>query len=97
MSTIDHVAFAMPRNSAKVAIEWYENVLSMKRFTINQEDDPFQGFTVRVGSMGMRMFSSVYWKCSETGCGDAASKLKFVFAESLIDPNSGNYQILMLI
>ncbi|CAF2777467.1 unnamed protein product [Rotaria sp. Silwood2] len=88
MSTIDHVAFAMPRNSAKVAIEWYENVLGLKRFVINQEDDPFQGFTVRVGSMGMRMFSSVYWKCSETGCGDAVSKLKFVFAESLIDPDS---------
>ncbi|CAF3689823.1 unnamed protein product, partial [Rotaria sp. Silwood1] len=41
----------MPRNSAKVAIEWYENVLGLKRFVINQEDDPFQGFTVRVGSM----------------------------------------------
>ncbi|CAF4946384.1 unnamed protein product, partial [Rotaria sp. Silwood1] len=51
LSTIDHVAFAMPRNSAKVAIEWYENVLGLKRFVINQEDDPFQGFTVRVGSM----------------------------------------------
>ncbi|CAF4427867.1 unnamed protein product, partial [Rotaria sp. Silwood2] len=56
MSTIDHVAFAMSRNSAKVVIEWYENVLGLKRFVINQEDDPFQGFTVRVGSMGMRMF-----------------------------------------
>ncbi|CAF4107604.1 unnamed protein product [Rotaria sp. Silwood2] len=88
MRTIDHVAFAMPCNSAKVAMEWYENVLGFKRFVVNQEDDPFQGFTVRVGSMGMRMFSSVYWKCSETGCGDTALKLKFVFAESLIDPDS---------
>lgn len=33
---IDHVAFAMPRNSAIAAISWYEKIFGMKRFIINK-------------------------------------------------------------
>lgn len=53
-----------------------------------REDDPFGGFPVHVGSLGMLMFAGIYWKCSETGCADASKKLKFVFVESLIDADS---------
>ncbi|UJR21201.1 hypothetical protein I4U23_024298 [Adineta vaga] len=86
---IDHVAFAMPKQSALSSIHWYEKVLGMKRCTVNREDDPFHGFPVRVGTMGMRLFASEYWKCAETACiNDTFSNLKFVFSESLIDSNS---------
>ena len=58
-----------------------------------REDDPFQGFTVRVGSMGMRLFASEYWKCAETACVDSGlSNLKFVFAESLLTDGSSNWK-----
>ncbi len=51
-----------------------------------REDDLFQGFSVHVGTMGMRLFASEYWKCAEIGCtNEKISNLKFVFAESLID------------
>jgi len=36
VNSIDHVAFAMPRNSALSSIVWYEKVFGMKRFTVNQ-------------------------------------------------------------
>ncbi|CAF2119938.1 unnamed protein product [Rotaria magnacalcarata] len=88
MSDIDHVAIAVPRGCASSTVSWYERVLGMARFPINREDDPFQGFLVHVGSMGMRMFAGIYWKCSETGCADSSKKLKLVFVESLINENS---------
>jgi hypothetical protein len=54
-----------------------------------REDDPFQGFSVRVGTKGMRLFASEYWKCAETACINTnMSNLKFVLAESLIDSDS---------
>ncbi|CAF1270700.1 unnamed protein product [Adineta steineri] len=91
IDSIDHIAFAIPKNSALSAVIWYEKVLGMKRFKVNQQDDPFQGFSVHVGTMGMRLFASEYWKCAETACmNDKQSNLKFVFAESLIDSNSNS-------
>jgi len=33
---IDHVAFAMPLNSAMHTIAWYERVLGLQRFVINE-------------------------------------------------------------
>ena len=33
---MDHVAFAMPKNSALPSIHWYEKVFGMKRFVVNQ-------------------------------------------------------------
>lgn len=57
------------------------------------DEDPFQGFSVRVGKLGMRLFASEYWKCSETACVHAdIPTLKFVFAESLIQSDSGQYK-----
>ncbi|CAF4704260.1 unnamed protein product [Rotaria sp. Silwood1] len=86
---IDHITFAMPKHSALASVAWYEKVFGMKRFTVNQEDDPFQGFPVRVGTMGMRLFASEYWKCAETACVNGkTSNLKLVFAESLIESDS---------
>ncbi|CAF2411176.1 unnamed protein product [Rotaria sp. Silwood2] len=86
---IDHVTFAMPKQSALSSVVWYEKILGMKRFIINQEDDPFQGFPVRVGTAGMRLFASQYWKCAETACiNEKTSNLKLVFAESLIENDS---------
>jgi len=56
-----------------------------------RQDDPFQGFSVRVGTMGMRLFASEYWKCAETACiNEKLSNLKFVFAESLIESDNTN-------
>lgn len=66
---------------------WRKNEIETFLF---REDDPFQGFTVRVGDRGMRLFASEYWKCSETACvNDASSSLKFVFSESLLKNNTG--------
>jgi hypothetical protein len=54
-----------------------------------RQDDPFQGFSVCVGTMGMRLFASEYWKCAETACVNGTiSTLKFVFVESLIENDS---------
>jgi len=80
------------RKTSEIYSFFYLHILPLFR-----EDDPFQGFAVRVGTMGMRMFSSAYWKCAETGCADPATKLKFVFAESLVDINSGNYRKCMVV
>jgi 4-hydroxyphenylpyruvate dioxygenase-like putative hemolysin len=33
---IDHIAFAMSRNSALSSVIWYEKVFGMKRFILNQ-------------------------------------------------------------
>ncbi|CAF4047605.1 unnamed protein product, partial [Rotaria magnacalcarata] len=65
---IDHIAFAVDKHSALSSIAWYEKIFGMKRFMVNQGDDPFQGFTVRLGTVGMRLFASEYWKCAETAC-----------------------------
>ncbi|CAF0911291.1 unnamed protein product [Adineta steineri] len=87
-SNIDHLAIALPRQSIQLTMSWYERVLGLTRLLINREDDPFQGFAVRVGSIGMRMFAGLYWKCAETGCVDVSKKFKLVFVESLIDDDS---------
>lgn len=88
INDIDHVAFALSKDSSLNAIDWYKKVFGMKRFFVNQQDDPFHGFPVHVGNLGMRLFASEYWKCSEVGCfSENSSNLKFVFAESLIDDN----------
>lgn len=96
---IDHVAFALKQHSALSMIAWYERVLGMKRFRINQQDDSSDGFAVRVGTRGLRLFASEYWKCAEIGCANGKPfNLKFVFGESLIDINSGlNDQITTFI
>ncbi|CAM4787906.1 unnamed protein product [Rotaria magnacalcarata] len=73
---IDHIAFAVDKHSALSSIAWYEKIFGMKRFMVNQGDDPFQGFTVRLGTVGMRLFASEYWKCAETACVNG-KKLKY--------------------
>ena len=36
INDIDHVAFAMQKNSALPSIHWYEKVFGMKRFIVNK-------------------------------------------------------------
>jgi 4-hydroxyphenylpyruvate dioxygenase-like putative hemolysin len=36
ISGIDHIAFAMQKNSAFASVIWYEKVFGMKRFILNQ-------------------------------------------------------------
>jgi 4-hydroxyphenylpyruvate dioxygenase len=36
VSSIDHVAIAVPRGSAQAVINWYERVLGLTRFAINR-------------------------------------------------------------
>ncbi|CAM4890605.1 unnamed protein product [Rotaria socialis] len=88
---IDHIAFAVEKHSALSSIAWYEKVFGMKRFIVNREDDPFQGFTVRLGTVGMRLFASEFWKCAETAVvNEKKSNVKLVFGESLIENGSGS-------
>jgi len=82
-------------NTASLIINWYQNILNMKRFIINKEDDPFRGFTVNVGEKGMRIYAAEYWKCSENGIhnNNSSNSLKFVVAESFLDENEGEDKI----
>lgn len=67
-------------------------VVICRSFVRFREDDPFHGFPVRVGTMGMRLFASAYWKCAETACiSEKKANITFVFSESLIEGDSSEF------
>ena len=45
--------------------------------------------------MGMRLFASAYWKCTETACiSEEKTNIKFVFSESLIEDDLSEFSLV---
>ena len=85
----------------RLVVNQYDSLLrgnQTRRASRSRDDDPFQGFAVRVGTMGMRLFAGDYWKCAATACVSAgpSSSLKIVFAESLMDDDTSerNWKVI---
>lgn len=86
-TNFDHVTFAVNLGTSTNVLQWYEQCFGMKRFNVNPDEDPNEGFLINLPGIALRLKALEYWKCAEVGlCSNNANgttNILFVIAESL--------------
>ncbi|XP_009481396.2 4-hydroxyphenylpyruvate dioxygenase-like protein [Pelecanus crispus] len=70
----DHITYVCPRGGARAALDWYQRCFSFRRFLLNPQERPAEGYMV--GGQGVGMLLLALQSAQAHGC-------KLILAESL--------------
>ncbi|KAM6124434.1 4-hydroxyphenylpyruvate dioxygenase-like protein [Pterocles gutturalis] len=79
----DHITYVCPRGSARAALDWYQRCFGFRRFLLNPQEKPAEGYVLGGQGVGMLLLAL------QSAQGSPAHGCKLVFAESLSE-NSPN-------
>ncbi|NXG46822.1 HPDL protein, partial [Psilopogon haemacephalus] len=73
----DHITYVCPRGGARGALDWYQRCFGFRRFLLNPQERPAEGYVLEGQGVGMLLLAL------QSAQGPPAHGCKLVFAESL--------------
>ncbi|NXJ73679.1 HPDL protein, partial [Trogon melanurus] len=73
----DHITYVCPRGSARAALDWYQRCFGFRRFFLNPQERPAEGYVLGGQGVGMLLLAL------QSAQGTPAHGCKLILAESL--------------